>query len=66
MENFFTNHKIYIIDLQCIKNIFGKLYFKLYIKSSKVANGYADLFEQTTDINVTEVEKIVLQKDTEG
>lgn len=49
-----------------VRNIGGKLYFKLFIKSTAVAAGYQLLYEHTTELNIGDVESIVLQKEKNG
>lgn len=49
-----------------VRNIGGKLYFKLFIKSTAVADGYQLLYEHTTELNIGDVESIVLQKEKNG
>lgn len=49
-----------------VRNIGGKLYLKLFVKSTLVTDGYKDLYEQTTDVNIGDVKSIVLQKEETG
>ncbi len=49
-----------------VRNIGGKLYLKLFVKSALVSGGYKDLYEQTTDVNIGDVESVVLQKEETG
>ena len=49
-----------------VRNIGGKLYFKLYVKSSSVTDGYQTLYESTTELNIGDMESIVLQKEEAG